>query len=44
MNPFIAYRLYKFNRRCGLPRWHAIKKAVKTALQPQTNPNSKEKP
>lgn len=34
MTPLIAYRLYKFHRRCGLPRWAAIKKAVKTALQP----------
>ncbi len=30
----IAIRLFRFYRRCGVPRWPAIKKAVKTALQP----------
>jgi hypothetical protein len=30
----IAARLYRFYRSSGLPRWPAIKKAVKTALQP----------
>jgi hypothetical protein len=34
MNPFIAARLYRFYRSHGLPRWPALKKAVKTALQP----------
>jgi hypothetical protein len=31
---FIAARLYRFYRTSGMPRWPAIKKAVKTALQP----------
>jgi hypothetical protein len=34
MSLFIGIRLYCFYRRCGTPRWHAVKKAVKTALQP----------
>jgi hypothetical protein len=34
MNPFVAARLFRFYRKSGLPRWTAIKKAVKTALQP----------
>lgn len=29
-----AYRLYRHYRRCGLPRWPAIKKAFEKALQP----------
>lgn len=34
MTPLITMRLYRFYRKSGLPRWAAIKKAVKTALQP----------
>jgi hypothetical protein len=30
----IAYRLFRFYRKSGLPRWTAFKKAVKTALKP----------
>ena len=28
------YRLYRFHRRCGLPKIHALKKAIKAALRP----------
>lgn len=34
MTPLITLRLYRFYRSSGLPRWPALKKAVKTALQP----------
>jgi hypothetical protein len=34
MTPFIAYRLFRFYRSSGLPRWTAIKKAITKALQP----------
>jgi hypothetical protein len=30
----IAIRLFRFYRKSGMPRWPAVKKAVKTALQP----------
>jgi hypothetical protein len=28
------YRLYRFKRRCGLPRIHALKQAIQAALRP----------
>lgn len=34
MHPLIVMRLFRFYRRCGMPRWPAVKKAVLTALQP----------
>lgn len=40
MTPLVALRLYRFYRSSGLPRWHAIKKAVKTALN--SNPHQLE--
>jgi hypothetical protein len=29
-----AFNLYRHYRRCGLPRWPAIKKAIKKAFEP----------
>lgn len=34
MNPLVPLRLYRFYRSCGMPRWTATKKAIKTALKP----------
>jgi hypothetical protein len=28
------YRVYRFKRRCGLPRIHALKQAIQAALRP----------
>jgi hypothetical protein len=28
------YRIYRFKRRCGLPRIHALKQAIQAAFRP----------
>jgi hypothetical protein len=34
MNPLVAYRLFRFYRKCGSPLARAIKKAVINTLKP----------
>lgn len=30
---FVLYRLYRFHRRCGMPRRHAFSRALATVLR-----------
>lgn len=30
---FVFFRIYRFKRRCGLPRWQALRRALSTTLR-----------